>query len=79
VEAKSEVGDVHEAVDVETEGVELDIAFNVKYLADMLKNADSDQIVMNMNGAIAPCTVTAVGGGDVTYMVLPVRTGATGK
>ena len=79
VEAKSEVGDVHEAVDVEAEGAELDIAFNVKYLSDMLKNADSEEIVLNMNGAIAPCTVTAVGGGDVTYMVLPVRTGATGK
>lgn len=79
VEAKSEVGDVHEAVAVELEGEALDIAFNVKYLIDVLKNADSGQIVMNMNGAIAPCTVTAVGGGDVTYMVLPVRTGATGK
>ena len=79
VEARSEVGDVHETVDVETEGAALDIAFNVKYLADMLKNADSAEIAMNMNGAIAPCTVTAVGGGDMTYMVLPVRTGATQK
>jgi DNA polymerase-3 subunit beta len=79
VEAKSEVGDVHEAVDVETEGAALDIAFNVKYLADMLKNADAGEIEMRMNGAIAPCTVCAAGGGDVTYMVLPVRTGATQK
>lgn len=79
VEAKSEVGDVHETVDVMTEGAALDIAFNVKYLADMLKNADAGEIEMRMNGAIAPCTVCAAGGGDVTYMVLPVRTGATGK
>ena len=77
VEAKSEVGDVHETVDVETEGEALDIAFNVKYLEDMLKNADGGEIVMSMNGAIAPCTVAAASGGDVTYMVLPVRTGAT--
>lgn len=79
VEARSEVGDVHEAVEVELEGQALDIAFNVKYLADMLKNADAAEIEMRMNGAIAPCTVCAAGGGDVTYMVLPVRTGATGK
>ena len=45
----------------------------------MLKNADAEEIEMRMNGAIAPCTVCAAGGGDVTYMVLPVRTGATGK
>ena len=70
---------MHESVDALLEGDELDIAFNAKYMIDVLKNADSAEIVMNMNGAIAPCTVTAAGGGDVTYMVLPVRTGATGK
>ena len=79
VEAKSEIGDMHEAVAVALEGEALDIAFNVKYLIDVLKNADSAEIVMNMNGAIAPCTVTAEEGSDVVYMVLPVRTRATGR
>lgn len=78
VESQSQIGDVHETVSVLLEGEALDIAFNVKYLADALKAVDGDEVMLNMNGAISPCTMSEVGGGDdVIYMVLPVRTGAT--
>ena len=76
VESKSQIGDVHEAVSMALEGAELDIAFNVKYISDALRSVAGDEVTLNMNGAISPCTMS--GDDDVIYMVLPVRTGATG-
>lgn len=75
VESKSQIGDVHEAVSMALEGAELDIAFNVKYISDALRSVAGDEVTLNMNGAISPCTMS--GADDVIYMVLPVRTGAT--
>ena len=76
VEAHSQVGDSFEKLEVVQEGADLNIAFNVKYVSEALRNVDGDEISMHMNGPIAPCLIR-VAGGDTTYLVLPVRTGAT--
>ena len=79
VEANSQIGNVHESVQAEIYGEPVKIAFNVKYLADILKNSCLEVMEMQMNGPIAPCIVTEAGGGDAKYLVLPVRTSATEK
>lgn len=74
LEASSPIGDMRESVQAEVYGDSIKIAFNVKYMFDVLRNADCDEIELRMNGAISPCTVTPVGSDDVLYLVLPVRT-----
>ena len=76
IESRSEIGDVHEKIDVMQDGEDLNIAFNVKYLTDVVRNVADDEMVLNFTGAISPCTVTPLHDGSVTYLILPVRTSA---
>ncbi len=77
IEAHSQIGDVYEKLEVQQEGANLNIAFNVKYLTDVVRFIDSDQIEINLNNAISPCIITPLGDPDYVHLVLPVRTGAT--
>ena len=77
IEAHSQIGDVYEKLEVQQEGADLNIAFNVKYLTDVVRFIDSDQIEINLNNAISPCIITPLGDQDYVHLVLPVRTGAT--
>ena len=75
IEAHSQVGDVHEELEIGQEGADLRIAFNVKYLTDVVRYIDAERIEMNFNNAVSPCIVTPVGDGDYVHLILPVRTG----
>ena len=77
IEAHSQIGDVYEKLDVQQEGADLNIAFNVKYLIDVVRFIEAEQIEINMNNAISPCIITPQGDPDYVHLVLPVRTGAT--
>ena len=77
IEAHSQIGDVYEKLEVQQEGADLNIAFNVKYLTDVVRFIDAEQIEINLNNAISPCVITPLGNPDYLHLVLPVRTGAT--
>ena len=77
IEAHSQIGDVYEKLDVQQEGADINIAFNVKYLTDVVRFIDAEQIEINLNNAISPCIITPHGDPDYVHLVLPVRTGAT--
>lgn len=77
IEAHSQIGDVYEKLEVQQEGADVNIAFNVKYLTDVVRFIDSDQIEINLNNAVSPCIITPLGDPDYVHLVLPVRTGAT--
>ncbi len=74
IEAHSQIGDVHEELPIEQQGADLDIAFNVKYLIDVVRYIDADQIEINLNNAISPCIITPLNDPDYLHLVLPVRT-----
>ena len=75
IEAHSQIGDVHEELDIRQEGADLNIAFNVKYLTDVVRFIDAETIEMNMNNPVSPCIVTPVNDSDYVHLILPVRTG----
>ena len=77
IESHSQIGDVYEKLDVQQVGADVNIAFNVKYLTDVVRFIDSEQIEINLNNAISPCIITPQGDPDYVHLVLPVRTGAT--
>ena len=77
VEAHSQIGDVYEKLDIQQEGANLNIAFNVKYLTDVVRYIDTEQIEINLNNAISPCIIMPLGDRDYVHLVLPIRTGAT--
>ena len=73
VSSNSETGDMEEKMQVITEGKDLTIAFNVRYITDVLKALADDQIVMRFNSNVSPCVVCPVEGDSYLYLVLPVR------
>ncbi len=73
VSCTSQIGDAKEEVLIETEGKELEIGFNHKYLLDALKNIEDDEIYMDFGSNISPCIIKPVVDDKFIYMVSPVR------
>ena len=55
------------------QGDEIQIAFNSRYLLDVLKNMEEDEVVMKMTSSISPCVIEEVNNENAKYLVLPVR------
>lgn len=68
-----EIGSVDENIDIELEGKELEIGFNPKFLIDVLKIIDSDEIIMKLTTSVSPCIIKPIDNDNYTYLVLPVR------
>lgn len=71
--ASPDVGSVEEKVEMELEGEPVEIAFNVRYMLDMLETAGSEQVVMNLSGALNPGTVRPAGREDYIYVLMPMQ------
>jgi len=69
----TDVGSVYEELDAATDGEELDIAFNARYLMDGLKAVNSDTIVFEATGNLGPARLTGAGDDRFFYILLPLR------
>ena len=74
--ATSEAGDMREEISAQTDGGELTISFNVKYLSELARIIRGEEIVLKFGTAVSPCVITPVTDDDFTCLVLPVRTNA---
>ena len=55
-------------------GHELEIGFNVRYLADAMRVIPSEEVVLELTNSLSPIVMTPVDDKyDFSYMVLPVR------
>lgn len=68
-----DVGTGREVISCETEGEQLNVAFNSRYILDILKNLDAEEAVFSMNTSLSPVCVTAEEEADYIYIVTPVR------
>lgn len=66
-------GTGREVVNCESNGENLNVAFNSQYVADILKNMESDEVVFSLNTSLSPVCVKAIGDDSYTYIVTPVR------
>ena len=73
ITSRSEEGNVKEEIGIDKEGDDLDIGFNSKYVIDVLKAIDDEEIMMNFKNSISPCVISPVEGREFEYLVLPVR------
>lgn len=74
VSANAEVGDHVGAVEAAVEGDGTTIAFNARYLADVLTNVDADQFALELNGPLSPGVFRPIGDDQYVHVVMPVRT-----
>ena len=56
----------------EYEGEEVDIAFNVNYLQEILSTLDSEKIEINFFGSDKSCLITDPNSDDLKYVVMPL-------
>jgi DNA polymerase III subunit beta len=73
ISANAECGAALEKIPISFSGNVLDIAFNAKYLADVIRNAEAEELCMRFNSNVSPCVITPVEGNRFTYLVLPIR------
>lgn len=73
VTSNNESGEVYERLDIEQYGKDLTIAFNVRYLSDVLKNVDETRLMMVFTSPVSPAVVVPEEGDGFLYLVLPVR------
>lgn len=67
------LGNSKEEMYLETEGKELEIGFNHKYLLDALKTCDDEEVYIDFATNIAPCIIKPIENESYLFMVLPVR------
>lgn len=69
----SGLGEGEASLEVEQDGDDNEIAFNVKFLLDFLKNADSKRVVMELNSPLEPSLFKLDGVKDFLHIIMPVR------
>ncbi|MFF2483602.1 DNA polymerase III subunit beta [Paenibacillus sp. NPDC058071] len=73
--SSTELGRVTEQLDAKQfNGEPLRIAFNSKYMLDVLKVIDSEQIFIGFTGAMSPIVIRPTDHAYNTYVILPYRT-----
>ena len=70
----SEVGKISEQIDVEMDGKDVTISFNAKFLLDVLRIIDSEQIILELSGPYSSGIIRPVDDPNYLYLVLPIRT-----
>ena len=50
------------------------IAFNARYLIDVLSNLGSDEAALELSGPLAPGVIRGIGKDDYVHVIMPVRT-----
>ena len=74
VSANAEIGDHVGEVEAAVEGDGTTIAFNARYLADVLTNVDAEQFAIELNGPLSPGVFRPIGDDQYVHVVMPVRT-----
>ena len=69
----TEMGTSHEELAVLQDGPDIEIAFNPRYLTDVLKVIDSEKITISFTSSLSPCIIRVEASDDYRYLVLPLR------
>jgi DNA polymerase-3 subunit beta len=72
----AETGSTEAAVDATVEGVAVEIAFNVRFLVDVLSAVDTPNVVLETTTAASPGVLRPVGRDDFLHVVMPMHIGS---
>src|SRR5574338_189249 len=70
----ADVGDNADTVEASVEGSPTTIAFNARYLLDVLSNLGSEEAALELSGPLAPGVIRGIGKDDYVHVIMPVRT-----
>ncbi|MBQ0098191.1 MAG: DNA polymerase III subunit beta [Oscillospiraceae bacterium] len=67
------VGKANDVLPVSLVGQEVEIGFNNRYMLDALKNADTDEVKIILNGPLSPILIKPINFDSFTFLVVPMR------
>ena len=70
------VGRANDMIPASVVGNDVEIGFNNRYLLDALKNAETDEVRVMLNGSLQPMIIRPVTGDSFTFLVVPMRLAA---
>jgi DNA polymerase-3 subunit beta len=71
--SSSEIGNNVTEIDAEMDGEQIEIAFNVKFLVDVLSVIDTDQVVIETTAASDPAVIRPAGTDSFIHVVMPMH------
>ena len=69
----AQIGTVNEELEIDMDGIDLQIGFNPRYLIEALKAIDTDSISLSFNSSLSPCIIRPSGDTGSKHLVLPLR------
>ena len=73
ITSKSEEGGAMEDILIYKEGDDLDIGFNSRFLLNIMRVIEDEEIKMQFNTNLTPCMIKPIEGNSYEYLILPVR------
>lgn len=74
ISSNSEIGSVQEPVKAETNGKDIKIAMNSKFIIEAVNALDEDKLMLSFNSQIQPFICENAENKERLYLILPVRT-----
>ncbi|MCH5197505.1 MAG: DNA polymerase III subunit beta [Oscillospiraceae bacterium] len=71
--AVTALGSASDKIRASIDGKRTEIGFNNRFILDALRSCDSDEILINLNGSVAPAVILPTDGESFLYLILPVR------
>ena len=71
--SQTETGIFNEEILIENECDKLEISFNPKYLIDILKAIESDEIILRFSTSLSPCIIVGEDSTQYKYLALPLK------
>ena len=69
-----ELGQSQTEIEGSLEGDPLEIAFNARFITEILAVLDSEQVSLELSGALSPAQIKAVGEQTFFHILMPIRT-----
>lgn len=69
----STLGSASDEIEAQIDGNNEEMGFNSQFLLDALKNTETDEVRIELNGALQPMKILPADGDDFLFLVLPVR------
>lgn len=73
VSASSQIMEFEDEFEVDFDGQEMQISYNPKFIIDILKAVDSENIIFKFTGANTPTLIKIPDNEDLLYIVMPLR------
>lgn len=67
------LGSFNDRFSASIDGKRTEIGFNNRFVSEALRSCESDEVLINLNGPIAPAVIVPTEGDSFLYLILPVK------